>query len=71
METQTIINLLNNFSDKESKFAIKKWHVIDSQAAKGKYDQNNSIKFETESIKPSLRDYSNFSFSRYSSSWKQ
>ena len=31
---------------------------MDSQTIKGKYDQNNSIKFETESIKSSLCDYS-------------
>ena len=31
---------------------------MDSQTAKGKYNQNNSIKFETESIKSSLCDYS-------------
>ena len=36
----------------------KKWYVIDSQTTKGKYNQNNSIKFETESIKSSLCDYS-------------
>ena len=24
----------------------KKWYVIDSQTAKGKYNQNNSIKFD-------------------------
>ena len=29
----------------------QKWYVIDSQTAKGKYSQNNSIKFETETIK--------------------
>ena len=33
------------------KFVTKKWYVINSQTAKGKYNQNNSIKFETESIK--------------------
>ena len=31
---------------------------MDSQTAKGKYDQNNSIKFETENVKSSLCDYS-------------
>ena len=35
----------------------KKWYVIDSQTAKNKYNQNNSIKFETESIKSSLCDF--------------
>ena len=29
----------------------------DTQTAKGKYDQNNSIKFETKSMKSSLCDY--------------
>ena len=41
---------MNDSSYEESKFATKKWYVIDSQTAKGKYNQNNSIKFETESI---------------------
>ena len=46
--------MLNDSSNEESKFATKKLYVIDSQTAKDKYNQNNSIKFETESIKPSL-----------------
>ena len=58
METQKIINLLNDSVNEESKFATKKWYVIDSQTAKGKYNQNNSIKCETESIKSSLWNYS-------------
>ena len=36
----------------------KKWYVIDSKTAKDKYNQNNSIILETESIKSSLCDYS-------------
>ena len=36
---------------------LQKWYVIDSQIAKDKYNQNNSIKFETGSIKSSLCDY--------------
>ena len=39
METQKIINLLNDSSNKETKFATKKWYVIDSQTIKGKYKQ--------------------------------
>ena len=35
----------------------KNWDVIYSQTAKDKYNQNKSIKFETESIKSSLCDY--------------
>ena len=31
---------------------------MDSQTAKGKYDQYNSIKFETENVKSSLCDHS-------------
>ena len=51
METQKIINLLNDLSNEESKFIKKKWYVIDSQTTKG-------IKFETKIIKSSLCDYS-------------
>ena len=49
METQKIINLLNDSSNEE--FAKKKWYVIDSQTAKGKYKQGDVIKCETETIK--------------------
>ena len=55
METQKIINLLDD--SEESKFATKRWYVIDSQTAKGKYNQNNSIKSEAETIKLSLCHY--------------
>ena len=58
METQKIINLLNDSSNEESKFATKKWYVIDSETTKGKYKQGDTIKFETETIKSSLCDYS-------------
>ena len=50
--------MLNDSSNEESKFATKKWYVIDSQTAKDKYNQSNSIKFESESIRSSLCDYS-------------
>ena len=58
METQKIINLLNDSSNEESKFATKKWYVIDIQTTNGKYKQCDTIKFETETIKSSLCDYS-------------
>ena len=58
METQKIVNLLNDSSNEESKFATKKWYVIDSQTTKGKYKQGDTINFETETIKSSLFDYS-------------
>ena len=58
METQKIINLLNDSSNEELKFATKKWYVIDSQTKKSKYKEGDVIKFETETIKSSLCDYS-------------
>ena len=58
METQKIINLLNDSINEESKFATNKWYVIDNQATKGKYKQGDVIKFETEIIKSSLCVYS-------------
>ena len=45
----------------------KKWYFIYSQTAKGKYKQNNSTKFETESIKSSIY----FSYRRYNCRCKQ
>ena len=46
-ETQKTLNLLNDSTNRESKFATKKCYVIHSQTAKVRYNQNNSIKFET------------------------
>ena len=50
--------MLNYSRNEESKVATKMWYVIDSQTAKDKYKQHNSIKFETESIKSNLCNYS-------------
>ena len=44
METQKIINLLRDSSYEKSKFATKKWYVLDSQKPKDKCNQKNSIK---------------------------
>ena len=52
------MNLLNDLSTEESKFATKKWYVIYSQTTKGKYKHCDTIKFETETIKSSFCDYS-------------
>ena len=51
MDTQKILNLLNDSSNEESKFATKNWYFIDSQTRKCKYKQGDTIKFETETIK--------------------
>ena len=58
MKTQKIINLLNDSSNKESKFATKMWYVIDSETTKGKYKQGHTNKFEIETIKSGLCGYS-------------
>ena len=54
MEPQKMLNLLNDSSDEESKFAKKNWYVTDSQRAKWKYNLYDSITFDLESIKWSL-----------------
>ena len=56
METQKTVNLLNGSDDDNSKFAAKKWYIIDSET-KGDYSQNDEIKFLTISIESSLCDY--------------
>ena len=58
MEIQKIMNLLNDSSNEESKSATKKWYFIDSQTTKGNCKKSDTIKFETETIKTSLCDYS-------------
>ena len=57
METQKIVNLLNDSNNENSKFATKKWYVIDSES-KGVYSHENEIKFLTSSLESSLCDYS-------------
>ena len=57
METQKIVNLLNDSNNENSKFATKKWYIIDSEA-KGNYLPDNEIKFLTSSLESSLCDYS-------------
>ena len=58
MEIQKIVNLLNGSDNDNSKFATKKWYIIDSES-NGNYSQNDEIKFLTRSIESSLCDYSN------------
>ena len=57
METQKIVNLLSSSENEYSKFATKKWYVIDSES-KGVYSHENPIKFLTSSLESSLCDYS-------------
>ena len=63
LETQKIVNLLNDSENKSSKFATRKWDIINDQNigqyGRGNEDENDStIKFETKIIKPNLCDYS-------------
>ena len=63
METQKIVNLLNDSEKLNSKFATRKWYIINDQN-NGQYGRGNeneddsNIKFETKVIKPNLCDYS-------------
>ena len=63
IETQKIVNLLNDPEELNSKFATRKWYIINDQN-KGQYGRGNvnendsTIKFETKVIKPNLCDYS-------------
>ena len=61
METQKIVNLLNNSDSESSKFATRKWYIINDQN-NGQYGRGNendsTIKFKTKVIKPNLCDYS-------------
>ena len=61
METQKIVNLLSDSDNESSKFATRKWYIINDQN-NGQYRRGNendsTIKFETKVIKPNLCDYS-------------
>ena len=57
METQKIVNLLNDSNNENSKFATKKWYIIDSEA-KGNYLPDSEIKFLTSLLESNLCDYS-------------
>ena len=61
METRKIINLLNNSEKLNSKFATRKWYIINDQN-NGQYgignENDSTIKFETKFIKLNLCNYS-------------
>ena len=61
IETQKILNLPNDSENESSKFATRKWYIINDQI-NGQYDRGNendsTIKFETKVMKPSHCDYS-------------
>ena len=61
METQKIVNLLNDSNNEFSRFETRKWYIINDQT-NGQYGRGNendsTIKFETKVIKSNLCDYS-------------
>ena len=60
MATRKIANLLNDPKNKSSKFATRKWYIINDQNNEqyGIGDENDStIKFEAKVIKSNLCDY--------------
>ena len=60
METQKIINLLNGSDNESSKFATRKWYIINDQnnGQYGRGKKNDSIiEFEAKVIKSNLYDY--------------
>ena len=56
MEYQKIANLLNNESNKPSKFKTRNWFEIHDEA-RGTCSRNKQIKFETSMLRSSLCDY--------------
>ena len=63
MKTQKIVNLLKDTDNESSKFATRKWYVMNNQnnTEYGEGNENNSSnKFETRVIKTNLCDYSEF-----------
>ena len=61
METQKIVNLLNDSDHESSNFATIKWYIINDQN-NGQYGEGNendsTVKFETKVIKQNMCDYS-------------
>ena len=61
METQKTVNLLNGSDNEFSKFATRKWYIINDQnnGQNGEGNENAStITFETKVVKSNLCDYS-------------
>ena len=69
---QKIINLLEESDDDDLKFQTRRWNIVNDQnnGQYGKGDENNhTIKFNTEVIKPNLIDFSDayFGYRKYCS----
>ena len=61
METQKIINLLNETNNESSRFATRNWYVVDDQNNTEYVERNDNdlrIKFEAKPIKTIFYDHS-------------
>ena len=61
METRKIVSLLGDADNESSKFATRKWYVVNDQNNKDSGEGNESsttAKFQTKAIKSSLCNYS-------------
>ena len=61
METQKIVNLLGDADNESSKFATRKWYVLNDQNNTGHGEGNEdstTVKFKTKFIKSNICDYS-------------
>ena len=58
MGTQKIANLLRDADNESSKFATKKWYVINDQNNTDYVEDSTTVKFGTKVSKSNLRDYS-------------
>ena len=56
LESQKIIIFLEPDDDNEKYFQTRKWCIINDQN-NGQYQENSTIKFNTEVVKPNLCDY--------------
>ena len=57
MEYQKITNLLDDSSNKTSKFRTKNWFEVNDES-RGTYNDDKQIRFKTTMLKSSLYDYS-------------
>ena len=57
MEYQKIANMLDDASNKTSKFKTKNWAEINDES-RGTYDVDSKIKFKSTTLKSSLCNYS-------------
>ena len=58
MKAQKVINLLEESQENELEYQIRKFYIMNDQN-NGQYQENTTIKYNTEVIKSLLCDYQN------------